>query len=320
MATTQQAQALPTKSTRVGFGEALLEIGRRNPNVVALTADTYTLSCIDMFGREFPECTFDIGIAEQNLIGMAAGLASCGLIPFATSYAPFLTTRSLEQIRNDAAYTKFPVRIVAVCGGISISVGGSTHHAIDDFSILRAIPNMTIIAPADAVESYKATHAMVDLPGPVYLRLGGRAPEPLLNAGDYPFEIGKAVQLRDGKDLTIIACGSLVLPALQAAETLARDGVEARVLNMHTIKPIDREAIAKAARDTRRIVTAEEHNVLGGLGSAVAEVVAQTYPVPMRMLGINDEFATIGPLAALYERYNLTKDGVIATAKAVLEA
>lgn len=318
MATTQQT--LPTKSTRVGFGEALLELGRKDPNIVALTADTYTLSCIDMFGREFPERTFDFGIAEQNLIGIAAGLASCGLVPYATSYAPFLTTRSLEQIRNDVAYTGFKVRIVAVCGGIAISVGGSTHHAIDDFSILRAIPGITVVAPADAREAYKVTLATADLPGPVYLRLGGRAPEPLLPVPEYDVVIGKAVQLRDGKDLTIIANGTLVLPALQAAEALAAEGIEARVLNMHTIKPLDREAIVKAAKETGRIVTAEEHNVMGGLGGAVAEVVAQTHPVPIRMLGINDEFATIGPLAALYERYRLTKSGVIETAKAVLEA
>lgn len=317
MATTQ---APATKSTREGFGEALLEIGRANPNVVAITADTYTLSCIDRFGAEFPERTFDIGIAEQNLIGMAAGLASAGLIPFATSYAPFLTTRSLEQIRNDAAYTGFRVRVVAVAGGIAISVGGSTHHAIDDLAFMRAIPKMTVVVPADAVESFKLTKQIVDVDGPVYFRLGGRVAEPLLGLGDYPVELGKAAQLRDGKDLTIIACGSLVMPALKAAEQLAQDGIQARVLNMHTIKPLDREAIVKAAEETGRIVTAEEHNVLGGLGSAVAEVVTATKPVPIRMLGIKDEFATIGPLGALYERYNLTAAGVLATAREVLKA
>ncbi|MHB1006684.1 MAG: transketolase family protein [Chloroflexota bacterium] len=317
MATTQ-TQA--TKSTREGFGEALLELGRDNPNIVALTADTYTLSCIDKFGKEFPGRVFDIGIAEQNLIGMAAGLASCGLIPFATSYAPFLTTRSLEQIRDDTAYTKFKVRVVAVAGGVAISVGGSTHHAIDDLAITRAIPNLTVIVPADAIEAYKLTKLMVDVDGPVYFRLGGRAPEPLLNVGDYPVEIGRAAQLRDGNDLTIIACGTLVASALKAAEQLATEGVQARVLNMHTIKPLDREAIVKAAKETGRIVTAEEHNVLGGLGSAVAEVVSTAHPVPIRMLGIKDVFVTIGPLGALYERYNLTPAGVLATAREVLDA
>lgn len=313
-------QAPATKSTREGFGEALVEVGRRNANVVAITADTYTLSGLTGFGKEFPERVFDIGIAEQNLIGMAAGLASCGLVPFATSYAPFLSTRSLEQIRNDVAYTKFPVKIVAVAGGIAISVGGSTHHAIDDLAFLRVIPNMTVVVPADAVEAYKLTFQIADLPGPAYFRLGGRTPEPLLNVGDYPVEIGKAVQLREGKDLTIIACGTLVMPALQAAETLAGEGIHARVLNMHTIKPFDCEAVLKAAEETGRIVTAEEHNVLGGLGSSVAEVVTATKPVPIRMLGIKDEFATIGPLAALYDRYNLNAKGVLAKAREVLQA
>jgi transketolase len=317
MATTQAPE---TKSTREGFGEALVEVGRKNPNVVAITADTYTLSGLTAFGKEFPDRVYDIGIAEQNLIGMAAGLGSCGLVAFATSYAPFLSTRSLEQIRNDAAYTNFPVKVVAVAGGIAISVGGSTHHAIDDLAIMRAIPKMTVVVPADAVESYKLTFQIADLPGPVYLRLGGRAPEPLLNLGDYPVELGKASQLRDGKDLTIVACGALVYASLQAAERLASEGIQARVLNMHTIKPLDRDAIIRAAEETGRIVTAEEHNVLGGLGSAVAEVVTATKPVPIRMLGIQDEFATIGPLAALYERYNLTVEGVLATAREVLKA
>ena len=319
MATTQSTEQI-TKSTRVAFGEALVEIGRKNPKVVALTADTLTLSCLDEFMRQFPGRAFDIGIAEQNLLGMSAGLASAGLIPFATSYAPFLTTRSLEQMRNDLAYTGFNVKVVAMAGGFAISVGGSTHHAIDDLAFTRAIPRMTVMVPADAYDSYKATHALAELDGPAYLRLGGRIAEPVLGMGEYPFTLGKAVQLRDGKDLTIIACGSLVLPSLKAAEILAGEGVEARVLNMHTIKPLDREAILKAAKDTGRIVTAEEHSVLGGLGSAVAEVVATSHPVPMRMLGIQDQFVTIGSLPELYERYKLTPAGVVETAKAVLEA
>ncbi len=298
------AQTPATKSTRDGFGEALLELGRENERVVALTADTYTLSRIDLFGSEFPERTFDIGIAEQNLIGMAAGLASTGMLPFATSYAPFLSTRSLEQIRNDAAYTGFKVRVIAVSGGITISVGGSTHHAIDDLAILRAIPGITVLVPADGVEAYKLTKAMVDIDGPVYLRLGGRGAEPLLNKGDYPVEIGKAVTLREGTDLT---------PG-------GAEGKQARVLNMHTIKPLDTEAIIKAAAETGRIVTAEEHSIKGGLGGAVAEVVALNHPVPMRMVGINDEFVTIGPLDALYERYKLTAEGVLEKAREVLKA
>jgi transketolase len=320
MVSAQNPAAIEKKSTRIAFGEALLELGRKNPNIVALTADTYTLSGLDMFGGEFPDRTFDIGIAEQNLIGMASGLASTGLIAFATSYAPFLSTRSLEQIRNDAAYTGFPVKVIATCGGIAIAVGGSTHHAIDDLAIMRAIPNVTIVVPADAHDAYQATFAIAEWPGTVYFRLGGREAEPVLGAGDYPIEIGKAVQLRDGKDLTIIACGSQVWSALRAAETLSAEGIEARVLNMHTIKPLDEEAIVKAAQETGRIVTAEEHNVKGGLGGAVAEVLALRKPTPMRMVGIEDEFATIGPLAKLYEKYNLTPAGVVAKAHEVLKA
>lgn len=320
MVTAQEPTKIERKSTRVAFGEALLELGRQNPNIVAITADTYTLSGLEPFGNAFPERTFDIGIAEQNLIGMAAGLASSGMVAFATSYAPFLTTRSLEQIRNDIAYTDFNVKVIAVCGGIQIAVGGSTHHAIDDLAIMRAIPNMTVVVPADAQEAYKATFKIAEKHGPVYFRLGGREPEPLLNAGDYDFEIGKAVQLRDGKDVTIIACGSQVWSALRAAETLSKEGIEARVLNMHTIKPLDAEAILKAARETGRIVTAEEHNVLGGLGGAVAEVLALNHPTPMRMLGIEDQFATIGPLAQLFERYNLTPAGMAAKVREVMKA
>lgn len=315
-----QTPTTPAKSTRLGFGEALLEIGRANPSVIALTADTYMLSCIELFDKELPGRTFDVGIAEQNLVGIAAGLASCGMQPYVASYAPFLTARSLEQVRNDICYPGFDVKIAAVCAGIAISVGGSTHHAIDDLAFLRAIPGIAILVPADAVESYKLTLAMAKRFGPAYLRLGGRAAEPFLGMGDYPVEIGKAVQLRDGGDLTIIACGALVLPSLRAAEALAKEGVEARVLNMHTIKPLDKEAIVKAAKETGRIVTAEEHNVHGGLGGAVAEILAQTVPTPVRMLGIPDVFATIGGLQELYDRYNLNAEGVLATAKAVLEA
>ncbi|MHB1131730.1 MAG: transketolase family protein [Chloroflexota bacterium] len=315
-----QTSALPRKSTRDGFGEALAEVARENPNVVALTADTYALSRLDLMGKEFPERVFEIGIAEQNLLGMAAGLASTGLEPVATSYAPFLTARSIEQLRNDICYTGFNVKVAAMAGGIAITVGGSTHHAIDDLAFLRAIPNITVLVPADAVESYRLTHAMMRRPGPTYLRLGARNPEPLLGMGDYPLEIGKAAQLREGNDLTIIACGALVLPALQAAETLAQEGVQARVLNMHTIKPIDQEAIVRAARETGRIVTAEEHTVHGGLGGAVAEVVAQTQPVPVRMLGIEDKFATIGGYPELYDLYHFNAEGVLAKAREVLKA
>jgi transketolase len=304
----------PRKSTRVAFGEALLELGKSNPKVVAVSADTSRICCTLEFNQKYPERGFNIGIAEQNLIGIASGLASCGLIPFAASYAPFLQSRAIEQIRNDCAYTKLPVKIVAAAAGISMGTGGSTHHSTEDLAILRSIANMTIIVPADAVAAYKLTSLMAEWPGPVWFR-NGRDPEFLVYPETQEFEIGQAITLRQGSDATIIACGNLVLHSLLASDMLAQEGLRVGVMDMHTIKPLDKAAIIAAAKNTGRIITAEEHNVLGGLGGAVAEVLAEELPTPMKMIGIKDIFASIGPTYQLMQKYGLTFEGVADTVR-----
>ncbi len=306
----------PRSSTREAFGRALLELAERDPRVVALSADTARMCCTWDFNMKYPERGYNIGIAEQNLIGMAAGMASCGLIPFACSYAPFLQTRAVEQIRDDCAYTKLPVKIMAATAGIQMGTGGSTHHSTEDLAILRSIANMTVVVPADAISAYKLTFKVAEWPGPVWFRTG-RDPEFVVyHEDDAPdFEIGKAVQLREGRDATIIACGNLVLPSLVAADLLTAEGLRIGVIDMHTIKPLDKEAILTAARTTGKIITAEEHNVLGGLGGAVAEVLAQELPTPMRMIGINDLFASIGPTYDLMKKYGLTYEGISDTVR-----
>ena len=306
----------PRKLIRAGFGEALLELGERNPNVVALSADLACVTGVKEFAQKFPDRAFNVGIAEQNLVGIAAGLASCGLVPFATTYAPFLTLRALEQIRDDVAYTKFNVKMAAACTGISYGPGGSTHHSTEDIALMRSLPNMTVLVPADARECYKATLAAADQPGPVYIRMGApRAEDFVVYREDYDYRIGKSVRLREGEDVTIIATGVLVFHAMLASDLLRQEGLGVRVVNMHTIKPIDRAEIIAAARDTGRIVTAEEHSVIGGLGGAVAEVVVQECPVPMRMVAIPDIFASIGPTLQLYAKYGLTWDGIARVAR-----
>ncbi len=307
----------PKRSTRVAFGEALAEIAKADPRIVAVSADTARLGCTWDFNQQNPERGFNIGIAEQNLIGICAGMASCGLVPFAVGYAPFLQARSLEQIRDDCAYTKLPVKIFAMTAGIQMGTAGSTHHATEDLAIMRSIPNISILAPADGVAAYKLTKACVNWPGTVWIR-GGRDPEFVVYDEAQEFEIGKAITLREGKDATIITCGNLVLHAKLAAELLAGEGLDIGVIDMHTIKPLDKEAILQAARTTGKIITAEEHNVLGGLGGAVAEVLAQEQPTPMRMIGLKDIFASIGPTYDLMKKYGLTYEGVADTVRQFL--
>lgn len=309
----------PHKSSRPAFGEGLLEVGRRNPRVVVVAADTARSASMYEFSQEFPQRFFNVGIAEQNMIGVAAGLASCGYIAYAASYAPFICMRAVEQIRDDTAFTGFNVKVGGTAGGITLGPAGSTHHATEDFAVLRSIADLAVLAPADATETYKATVAAADYPGPVYIRLG-RNPEPLVYLEEYSFAIGKAVTLKEGRDLAIIATGSMVLPALLAADVLDQEGVQARVIDMHTIKPLDRAVIVKAARETGRIVTVEEHNVLGGLGGAVAEVVVVECPVPMRMVGIPDVFTTVGSVEELRARYGLSWQGVVAASRQALSA
>lgn len=308
----------PRRSMRQSYGQALLALGRTNPKVVSLSADCVGMFFLDDFAKEYPKRAFNVGIAEQDLIGIAAGLASCGLIPFCSGLAPFVSMRACEQIRTDCGYTNFNVKMAVLYSGLTQPVGGSTHHATEDLAILRSMANLTVIAPADGLEAYKATLAAAEHPGPVYIRLGGRDPEPVVYERDYDFRIGRAVTLREGDELTIIATGTMTRFALWAAEALADDGVSARVVNMHTVKPLDHEAIAKAARETGRILTVEEHNVLGGLGGAVAEVVVGECPVPMRILGIPDLYASVGPLLPLRAKYGLTWENIAAEAKSLL--
>ena len=260
---------MPDKPTRDGFGEGLLELGKTHPNVVALSGDLEDSARAIWFKKEYPQRFFSVGIAEQDMIGTAAGLALMGKIPFACSFSQFVTGKALEQMRLAVCYQQLNVKIVGSHGGLSVGAGGATAEALEEFTVLRSLPNMTVVVPCDALEAKKAAIASADYPGPVYLRLG-RAPTPILTKESDPFRIGQATVLRDGGDVTIIACGTMTGHALQAAEQLAREDVQARVINLHTIKPIDHAQLIAAAKDTGAIVTAEEHTVVGGLGSAVA--------------------------------------------------
>jgi len=305
--------------TRLAYGQALLEIGAREPRSVVLSVDTQDLIGIRPWIAQFPDRFIELGIAEQNAIGVASGLATTGLRPYVCSYAPFITARSMEQVRNDVAYANQRVVIGAAASGISLGVAGGTHHALEDLALMRSLPNMTVIVPADVDEAYRATLATLDIDGPVYMRLGGRTPEPPVNEDkDAVFKPGRAVQLRSGNDVAVIACGALVEMALHAADALKGEGINVRVLNMHTIKPLDRDAILSAAAETRGIVTAEEHRFTGGLGGAVAELLAVENPTRMRMVAMPDEFAVVGPTGPLRAKYGMSADAIIAACKALL--
>ena len=261
--------------TRLAFGLALTELGRRDERVVAVSADTLDLIGLRGFIDHAPERVIDVGIAEQNAMGVAAGLATTGLRPFVCGYAPFISARSMEQVRNEVAYANQRVVIGAAASGVSLAVSGGTHHALEDLALMRSFPNMTVLVPADAHEAWHATLATDEIDGPVYLRLGGRVPERPVTPVDAPFSLGRAACLAEGSDVAVIACGALVAQAMDAAAELAEQGVGVRVLNMSTIKPLDEDAILAAAEETRGIVTAEEHHLTGGLGGAVAGVVGR---------------------------------------------
>ena len=304
--------------TRLAFGDALTDLGARRPDVVALSADTQDLLALRPFKERYPERFIEVGIAEQNIIGVAAGLASAGLAPYACGYAPFLTARSMEQVRNDVAYCDLHVTIGAACSGISLGVSGGTHHALEDLALMRSLPNMTVLVPADGDEAYKAAFAALEVEGPVYVRLGGRVPEPAVSDPDLPFVVGSSAELRPGNDVAIIACGALVSMAVEASKALAEEGVAARVVNMRSIKPLDREAILRAAAETRGIVSAEEHHLTGGLGGAIAELLALERPTRMRMVGMPDEFAEIGPTGPLRAKYGMSPEAIVAACKELL--
>lgn len=302
-----------TMTAREIYGRTLAALAEGNDKIVGLTADLEKTTAIKFFADKFPDRFFNVGIAEQNMLGIAAGLAKAGLIPFASTMAVFACLRAGEQLRTDIAYQNLPVKIIATHAGISFGHAGTTHHCTEDFAILRAIPNMTVICPADGIETSKAVQACVDMPGPVYIRIGRGFEPPCYENDDYTYEIGKAITMREGTDLTIICCGIAVLQAVNAARTLAEnDGLSVRVINMHTIKPIDKEAILKAVSETRRILTVEEHNVLGGLGDAVASVIAESgMGCVFRKHGLQDTFAAIGYAEDLYAHYGLDANGIV---------
>ena len=306
-------------STAEYYGKALCELGAEHKDVVALTADLAKSTKIGMFGEKFPERFFNVGIAEQNMFGVAAGMAKSGLIPFASTFAIFTAARSLDQIHTDICYMNVPVKMIATHAGTSFGQAGSTHHSIIDMACMRALPHMTVICPCDGVETYHAVKAAYDIPGPVYIRINRGFDQIIYkNLEDCTFEYGKAKMMRDGTDITIIACGSCVYQALQAAQMLEADaGLRVRVLNMHTIKPLDEEAVMSAIMDTRRIITVEDHSVIGGLGAAVGEFIAKSGKAcAFKTLGHQDEFSTIGLHEDLMSIAEIDANGIV---KAVSE-
>lgn len=306
-------------ATREAYGKALVELGEKNDKVVVLDADLAAATKTGMFKKAFPDRFFDAGIAECNMIGVAAGLATTGYTVFASSFAMFAAGRAFEQIRNTIGYPHINVKIGATHAGISVGEDGASHQCCEDIALMRTIPGMVIINPADDVEARAAVLAMADYDGPAYLRFG-RLAVPRINPLDYEFKLGKGVQLCDGKDVTIIATGLMVGEALAAKETLANEGISARVINMHTIKPLDKEIVAAAARETGAIVTAEEHNIIGGLGSAVAEAVCEVCPVPVMRVGVEDKFGASGPAVEMLKIYGLTADHIVEKAKEAVKA
>ncbi|MFZ5632800.1 MAG: transketolase family protein [Bacillota bacterium] len=303
-------------ATREAYGKALAELGGKNSRVVVLDADLSKSTKTADFAGVFPERFFNMGIAEQNLIGTAAGFAAAGKIPFASTFAVFATGRAFEQIRNSVAYTRLNVKIAATHAGVTVGEDGGSHQSVEDIAVMRSLPNMTVFVPADEAETYGAVEAAAEMEGPVYIRLG-RAGAPPVHGEGFRFVPGRAVVLREGADAAIIAAGIMVPAALEAAAALAREGIEARVISMHTIKPLDVEAVIKAARETGALVTAEEHSVIGGLGGAVCEAVCENAPAPVRRVGLPDVFGESGTPDELLNKFGLTPAAI---ANAVREA
>jgi transketolase len=300
---------------RDAFAAALEDIATHDPRICAVVNDSVGSSKVSNFGKRFPDRLINVGIAEQTMVGLAAGLSNSGKIPFVCAASPFLTGRALEQIKADVAYSETNVKLAGMSPGMAYGELGPTHHSIEDLAWMRAIANMTVIVPADPAETDQAVRVAASIPGPMFLRIG-RIPVPAVHDDGYRFEIGKAARLRDGGDITLIANGVLVSRALDAAALLAAEGVQARVLNMSTVRPLDKDAILAAAMETGHIVTVEEHTVFGGLGGAVAEVVVTNHPVPMRILGVPSVFAPTGSATWLLEHFGLTAQGIY---KAALE-
>ena len=305
------------KATRESYGEALVELGKTNDKIVVFDADLAGATKTAKFKAAHPERFFDCGIAEGNMMAAAAGMSTCGYIPFVSSFAMFAAGRAYEQVRNSIGYPHLNVKIGATHAGVSVGEDGATHQCNEDIALMRTIPGMTVINPSDDIEAKAAVKAAAEYVGPVYLRFG-RLAAPVINTNpDYKFEMGKGITLRDGKDITIVATGILVGEAVKAGELLAKEGIDARIINIHTIKPIDKELLQKAARETGKILTCEEHSIIGGLGSAVLEAIAED-PVPVSRLGVEDRFGYSGPGAKMLEEFGFTAENIVARATAML--
>ena len=309
---------LQKKATRESYGEALAELGEKYDNLYVFDADLAAATKTGIFKKKFPDRHFDCGIAESNMMGVAAGMAATGKIPFASTFAMFAAGRAFEQVRNSIGYPHLNVKIGATHAGISVGEDGATHQCNEDIALMRTIPGMVVINPADDVEAKAAVEAAINYEGPVYMRFG-RLAVPIFNdPATYKFEIGKGITLKDGKDITIVATGLMVYEAVKAAEALAAEGIDAGVINIHTIKPIDEELIAAAAAKTGLLLTVEEHSVIGGLGSAVADVLAAKQPARLVKIGVNDEFGHSGPAVELLKQYGLCAENIVAKAKEAL--
>lgn len=305
-------------ATREAYGKALAEFGAKYEKLVVLDADLANATKTDLFKKAYPERHFDCGIAEANMTCVAAGLAASGFVPFASTFAMFASGRAFEQVRNSVGYPHLNVKIGATHAGITVGEDGASHQCNEDIALMRTIPGMVVINPSDAVEARAAVEAAINYYGPVYLRFGRMAVPVINDNEDYKFEIGKGIKMADGSDVTIIATGLLVEPAIRASKMLAEEGISARVINIHTIKPLDEEIVLAAAKETGAIVTAEEHSVIGGLGSAVSEYLAGVCPTPVVRLGINDEFGHSGPAKELVKVYGLTAENLVEKAKAAI--
>ena len=298
-------------ATRDSYGNALVEIGNESDKLIVLDADLAAATKTGVFKKAFPDRHIDCGIAECNMAGIAAGLSTCGYVPFMSTFAMFASGRAFEQVRNSIGYPHLNVKIGATHAGISVGEDGATHQCNEDLALMREIPGMVVLNPADDVEARAAVRAAFEYNGPVYIRFGRLAVPVINDEATYKFEIGKGVELKDGKDLTIIATGLCVNEALEAAKMLAADGIDAKVINIHTIKPIDSELIVKAAKETGRIFTVEEHSIIGGLGSAVAEVLAEECPTKLTRIGVKDVFGESGPAKELLHKYELDAEGIV---------
>lgn len=306
------------QATRDAYGKALVELGQLHDDIVVLDADLSKSTKTADFAKIFPERFINAGIAEQNMVGMAAGLAAAGKVVFASSFAVFAAGRAFEQVRNSLAYANLNVKICATHSGITVGEDGGSHQSVEDIAIMRSIPNLSVIVPADGASTRLALRKLYEQPGPAYLRLG-RSALPLIYEDDTDFQIGRGIVLRDGRDATVIACGTMVSLALEAAQTLAEEGIQVSLVDMHTIKPLDQDLVVRKARETGAILTVEEHSIIGGLGGAVCEAVSEKYPIPVRRMGIDDIFGQSGNPDELMQHYGLTSDKIVQNIRLLLK-